>query len=98
VVLAAGAPQPTNVFEIDITPEEAQKYLNSPPFTEPQLSGRTAVLPLVRFIFYTYHSCFIPEGIAEAYQKFLRDPFFQNYLIMKNTADVTGGKPIAVSL
>ncbi|KAL4704985.1 hypothetical protein ACJJTC_005471 [Scirpophaga incertulas] len=50
VALAAGAPQPvSNVFEIDISPEEAQKYLNSPPFTEPQLSGRTAVLPLVKW-------------------------------------------------
>ncbi|CAG9785312.1 unnamed protein product [Diatraea saccharalis] len=49
LALAACAPQPTNVFEIDISPEEAQKYLNSPPFTEPQLSGRTAVLPLVRW-------------------------------------------------
>ncbi|XP_028174380.1 uncharacterized protein LOC114362996 isoform X1 [Ostrinia furnacalis] len=47
--LTSGAPNPTNIFEIDITPEEAQKYLNSPPFTEPQLAGRTAVLPLVRY-------------------------------------------------
>ncbi|KAL0840734.1 hypothetical protein ABMA28_015922 [Loxostege sticticalis] len=47
-VLTSGAPN-TNIFEIDISPEEAQKYLNSPPFTEPQLSGRTAVLPLVKW-------------------------------------------------
>ncbi|CAH0407557.1 unnamed protein product [Chilo suppressalis] len=47
--LALAACSPTNIFEIDISPEEAQKYLNSPPFTEPQLSGRTAVLPLVRW-------------------------------------------------
>ncbi|KAI5631277.1 hypothetical protein NE865_16007 [Phthorimaea operculella] len=49
VALAVAAPNPTNIFKIDITPEEAQQYLNSPPFTDPQLSGRNAVLPLVRY-------------------------------------------------
>ncbi|XP_047986468.1 dual specificity tyrosine-phosphorylation-regulated kinase mbk-1-like [Leguminivora glycinivorella] len=50
VALSSAAPNPvSNVFEIDISPEEAAKYLNSPPFTEPQLSGRTGVLPLVRW-------------------------------------------------
>jgi hypothetical protein len=43
----------------------------------------------------TYHSRFIPEGIAEVSQIFLRDTH-QNKLTMRNTADVTGGKPIAV--
>jgi hypothetical protein len=37
------------------------------------------------------------EGIAEASQIFLRDPqVLPNYFAMRNTADVTGGKPIAV--
>ncbi|XP_013196722.2 putative uncharacterized protein DDB_G0279653 [Amyelois transitella] len=49
VVLASADPQPVNIFKTDITPDEAQQYLNSPPFTDPQLSGRTAVLPLVRW-------------------------------------------------
>ncbi|XP_049865862.1 uncharacterized protein LOC126366705 [Pectinophora gossypiella] len=49
LVVALAAPSPTNVFKIDITPEEAQQYLNSLPFNEPKLSGRTAVLPLVRY-------------------------------------------------
>jgi hypothetical protein len=42
---------------------------------------------------HTYHSRFIPEGVAEASQA---STFFQNYLAMSNTADITGGKPIAV--
>jgi hypothetical protein len=45
---------------------------------------------------HTYRSRFIPERVAEASQIFLRDAL-QNYLAMRNTADVTGGKPIAVS-
>ncbi|XP_050342684.1 uncharacterized protein LOC126768549 [Nymphalis io] len=50
VALSAAAPNPvSNVLELDISPEEAQKYLNSPPFTEPKLAGRTAVLPLVKY-------------------------------------------------
>jgi hypothetical protein len=39
---------------------------------------------------HTYHSQFFPEGVAEASQIFFR------YLAMTNTADVTGGKSIAV--
>jgi hypothetical protein len=40
---------------------------------------------------------FIPEGVAKASQIFLRDAkFYQNYSAMRNTAKVTGGKPIAV--
>jgi hypothetical protein len=41
---------------------------------------------------------FIPGGVAEASLIFPETPtFYQNYLaIMSNTADVTGGKPIAV--
>ncbi|CAH2107760.1 unnamed protein product [Euphydryas editha] len=50
VALAVAAPQPiSNVLELDLSPEEAQKYLNSPPFTEPLLAPRTAVLPLVKY-------------------------------------------------
>jgi WD40 repeat protein len=38
-----------------------------------------------------------PEGVAEASRIFLSDAtFYQNCLAMRNTADVTGGKPIAV--
>jgi hypothetical protein len=43
----------------------------------------------------TYHSCFIPERVAEVSQNFLQD-IYQNYLVIRNTADVTGGKPITV--
>ncbi|XP_072940445.1 uncharacterized protein [Epargyreus clarus] len=50
VALSTALPHPAiNVFEPILTPEEAQKYLNSPPFTNPQLSSRTAVLPLVKY-------------------------------------------------
>jgi hypothetical protein len=49
---------------------------------------------------HTYHSRLIPEGVAEVSQIFLRDthvlPKFK--LAMRITADVTGGKPIAVLL
>jgi hypothetical protein len=44
--------------------------------------------------YHTHHSRFIPVGVAVASQIFLRDAHF--YLVMSNTADVTGGKPIAV--
>jgi hypothetical protein len=49
----------------------------------------------------TYHSRFIPEGVAEVSQIFLRDTHVlpkKKKLAMRNTADVTGGKPIAVLL
>ncbi|KAJ0180151.1 hypothetical protein K1T71_004742 [Dendrolimus kikuchii] len=50
LALAAAGPNPyQGIFQIDISPEEAQKYLANPPFTDPQLSGRTAVLPLVKY-------------------------------------------------
>jgi hypothetical protein len=42
-------------------------------------------------VIHTYHSRFIPEGVAEASRIFLT-----NLLTKINTADVTGGKPIAV--
>jgi hypothetical protein len=42
-----------------------------------------------------YYSRFIPEGITKTSQIFLRDAFYQNDNSMRNTADVTGGKPIA---
>jgi hypothetical protein len=48
---------------------------------------------------HTYHSRFIPEGVAEASQIFFRGTHvLPKYLAMRNTADVTGGKPIAVLL
>jgi hypothetical protein len=44
-----------------------------------------------------YHSRFLPEGVAEASQIFLRDAHvLPKYLAICNTADITGGKPIAV--
>ncbi|XP_050672743.1 uncharacterized protein LOC126970690 isoform X2 [Leptidea sinapis] len=49
LALAYASAVPTNILELDLTPEQAQQYLNSPPFTEPKLAGRTAVLPLVRY-------------------------------------------------
>jgi hypothetical protein len=45
---------------------------------------------------FTYHSRFIPEGVVEVSQIFLRDTQVLPKLDMKNTADVTGGEPIAV--
>jgi hypothetical protein len=44
---------------------------------------------------YIHHSRFIPEGVAEVSQIFLRDTHVLSKLL-RNTADVTGGKPIAV--
>jgi hypothetical protein len=46
---------------------------------------------------HTYHSRFIPVGVAEAFQIFLRHAHvLPKLLAMSNTADVTGGKLIAV--
>jgi hypothetical protein len=50
---------------------------------------------LYRYLQFDYHSRFISEGVAEASQKFSKT-LHLNYLAMSNTADVTGGKPIAV--
>jgi hypothetical protein len=47
---------------------------------------------------HTYHSRFIPEGVAEVSQIFLRDTHVLPKLAKRNTADVIGGKPIAVLL
>jgi hypothetical protein len=44
------------------------------------------------------HTHFIPEGVAGASQIFLRNAHVLPKLTMRNTADVTGGKPIAVLL
>jgi hypothetical protein len=45
----------------------------------------------------TYHSPFIPEGYQRNLRYFSKKPtFYQYYLAMSNTADMTGGKPIAV--
>jgi hypothetical protein len=38
-------------------------------------------------------SRFIPEGVAVVSQIFLRDTHVLPKLVMRNTADVTGGKP-----
>jgi hypothetical protein len=45
---------------------------------------------------HTYHSRFIPEGVAEASQIFLLDAHVLPKFLAFNTTDVTGGKPIAV--
>jgi hypothetical protein len=47
---------------------------------------------------HTYHSRFIPEGVAEVSQIFLRDTHVLPKLVSYEAADVTGGKPIAVLL
>jgi hypothetical protein len=55
------------------------------------------LVALVETLIHTYHSRFIPEGVAEAWRYCSETPmFYQNYLAVRNTADVTGGKPIAV--
>jgi hypothetical protein len=45
---------------------------------------------------YTYHSRFIPKGVAETSQIFLRDAQVLPKLFSYKLYDVTGGKPIAV--
>jgi hypothetical protein len=54
-------------------------------------NGRGAIFFF--FITYIHHSRFIPKGLAE---KFQTPTFYQNILAMRNTADVTDGKPIAL--
>jgi hypothetical protein len=53
-----------------------------------------SVIPIVYI--HTYHLRFIPEGVVKASQIFLRDAHVLPKLAMKNTAVVTGGKPIAI--
>jgi hypothetical protein len=52
----------------------------------------------MKLYIHTYHSCFIPdEGVTEASQTFHQDTHvLQNVLSMRNMADVTGGKSVAV--
>jgi hypothetical protein len=68
--------------------------------TNPIKAKATQVNRCIQIIYHkhTYHSRFIPEGVAEASKIFLWDipRFYQNYLAMSNTAEVTGGKSIAV--
>jgi hypothetical protein len=46
---------------------------------------------------HTYLSRLFSEGVTEASQVFLRDAHvFQNELVLSNSADMTGGKTIAV--
>jgi hypothetical protein len=46
---------------------------------------------------HTYHSRFIPKGYKRHLRYFSETPtLYQNYLVMRNTADVRGSKPIAV--
>jgi hypothetical protein len=48
---------------------------------------------------HTYHSHFIPEGVAEVSQIFLKYTHVLPKLVNhEETADVTGGKPIAILL
>jgi hypothetical protein len=50
-------------------------------------------------VLHTYYSRFITEGVAETSQIPETPTFYQNdneRLAMRNTADVTDGKPIAV--
>jgi hypothetical protein len=53
------------------------------------------LFPITFFYGYihTYHSRFIPEGVAEVSQIFLRDIH-----VLPKLADVTGGEPIAILL
>jgi hypothetical protein len=47
---------------------------------------------------HTYHSRFFIERVAETSQISERSTLSQNGLAMRNTAHVTGGKPIAVGV
>jgi hypothetical protein len=60
---------------------------------QPALSPRGGLYYFIQ----TYHSRFIPEGLAKASQILLRDThILPKLLATKNTAGVTGGKPIAM--
>jgi hypothetical protein len=63
-----------------------------------RLAEKQSNLCVVTLLLQTYHSRFTPEGVAEVSQIFLRDTHVFPKLAMKKTADVTGGKPIAVLL
>jgi hypothetical protein len=62
-----------------------------------QVTRQKMVVHLFLALTVSYHSRFIPEGVAEASKIFLRD-VLPKLLAMWNTADVTDGKPIAVLL
>jgi hypothetical protein len=59
----------------------------------------TYVLSFRNIIYiHTYHSRFIPAGVAESSEMFLRDAHALNYLPMSNTADMALRKPYDRSL
>jgi hypothetical protein len=47
---------------------------------------------------HTYHHALSPKEVAEASQIFLQDTLVLPKLVMRNTADVIGGMPVAVFL
>jgi hypothetical protein len=55
----------------------------------PSSSDINRLMMMMILFIHTYHSCFIPEGVAETSKIFA--------LAMSNTADVTGSKPISPS-
>jgi hypothetical protein len=58
-------------------------------------SDVTIFYPPVFYIHTYIHSRLMPEGVAMAPQILPKYRFYQNDLAISNTADVTGGKPIA---
>jgi hypothetical protein len=55
------------------------------------------ITKIILYYIHTYHSRFIPEGVIRDITDIPPRPppiptFYQNYLVMSNTADVTGGK------
>jgi hypothetical protein len=57
------------------------------------------ILYIILYYIHKYHSNLIPEGVAELLGYSSETPtFYQNDLDMRkrNTADVTGGKPMAL--
>jgi hypothetical protein len=53
---------------------------------------------IININIHTYHSLFIPEGIAEASRIILRDAHVLPKWLSYEAADVKGGKPIAIWL
>jgi hypothetical protein len=58
---------------------------------------RIRIWNVIGTFIHTYHSRFIPKGVAEESQIFLRETqILPKLLNMRLTAGVTGGKPITV--
>lgn len=64
------APLQDPLVLLDLSPEEAQRYINQPPLQGPILAAKTATLPLVRIFYIRYMQITILMYLNDAFYYF----------------------------